>query len=398
MSDKKINILFETELDDKALVAIRKKLGKIGVELEKISDSGKISFSKLEECAGKASDAMSVLSASAGDAAKTIVDLSGSISEVTDTVEALSSGVNETTEAMGSLSDGIKNAATAMGGLNDTASDTKDNIEQITDEAKKLEEGSSGTQKLINGFSDLKDAVTVAYSAVRKLISSAVEQRQTDAQQLVAIRNNTDEYTRQGKSIKGLADEFKSYANERQKLTGIDNSSTQRMQTTLLTMGTDPDLINRVTEAFQDMAAATGNNAEAMMQAWERINEAPDEAVDSLKRYGIQLSDLEKDQIKSMSADQRRIAILQRVEAAYKGQAQAMADASGGIMQAEAEFGSLVKTLGEGLLTALNPVIIALTAVISFLANAQQLILDKYLHNLQSKILVSTLDKKFNLW
>jgi hypothetical protein len=87
-------------------------------------------------------------------------------------------------------------------------------------------------------------------------------------------------------------------------------------------------------------------------------------------RYGIQLSDLEKDQIKFMSVDQRRVAILQRIEAAYKGQAQAMADVSGGIMQAEAEFGSLVKTLGEGLLTALNPVIIALTTVISFLANA----------------------------
>jgi len=309
VADNSAKITIDVALDDKGFKDLKKELAAAGVNLERVGDTGKLSLSKIEKSS--------------------------------------------------------KDAADEMHKLGGEASGTKDKIGEVGDEAKKSGEGASGVRGLIKGFTDLKSVVMAAWGAVKGLINAAKEQRQVDAQTLIAIKNNTDARSREGLSVKALADEFKKYADERQKLTGIDNASTQRTQAMLLSYGTAPGIINRVTAAFQDMAAATGKDSETIIRAWARMNEAPEEAASALQNYGIKL---DAAHLKSMSVEQRRVQVLKQIEGAYRGQAQAMAEASGGAVQAEAAFGELVKTLGEGLLNALNPLILALTAVFGWLA------------------------------
>ena len=227
-----VKAILEFEFDGKAFAILQKELAKTGVELKKTGSDGQVSLSKIEDSADKAASAIKNLADEAASAGSALNDIGK---------KAESSGVK--------TEEGFTRLKSGLWVTKETAEKTAQKTKEVGEEAQKSGKGASGIRKLTEGFSDLKDAVTVAYNAVRKLISSAVEQRQIDAQQLVAIKNNTDMRSREGKSVKELAEEFKNYAQERQKLTGIESASTQKMQTMLLSMGTAPDLVNRVTDA-----------------------------------------------------------------------------------------------------------------------------------------------------
>jgi nicotinamide mononucleotide adenylyltransferase len=313
-------IIIETEFNDEGLKQIQKALAKIGVEVMSSGEAGKISLRKIEEGANK--------------------------------------------------------AAIAIGRLGEESKKTKQKIQEIGSAAKNSGDGVFGIQKLIKGFTDLKKATQDAWQTIRGFVNVAIEQREIDARQFIAIKNNTDARSREGKTVKALAKEYKDYANEREKITGIDNISTQRMQTMLLSMDTVPDLINRVTEAFQDMAAETGQNTEVLLGLWGQLDEAPQEAVNALISAGAKLDRI---QIQSMNIEQRRMYVLQQLEAAFGGQAQAMAELSGGIAQAEAAFGALTKSIGEALIKGLQPLIILFTKVAQLFSRLPSLALSAIL-------------------
>ncbi len=211
-------------------------------------------------------------------------------------------------------------------------------------------------------FINLAAKVTVAWKSITSLIKASIDQAKADAQLAQAIRNNTDARQRDGKSVSQLTKEYKDFASAQQEATGIGDEVTQQLQTLLVSFGTAPKLVNRVTAAFQDMAAATGQDASMMARAWGRLQEAPEEALGALSRVGIKIR---KEQLAGMDIEKQRIFVLEQLEQKFKGQAKVMADATGGVMKLEAAFGDFMEVVGNVVLTVLGPLIDGLAKMIS---------------------------------
>ena len=139
------------------------------------------------------------------------------------------------------------------------------------------------------GFVELAAKVTAAYMAVKSMIDAYVGDAQAAAKMSLALKNNTNESTRQGKSVEALTKEYKDFASAQQEATGIGDEVTLSLMGTLTTLGTMPKDLKRVTAALQDMEAATGMSADSMARAWARLQEAPEEALGALTRVGVKI-------------------------------------------------------------------------------------------------------------
>lgn len=220
----------------------------------------------------------------------------------------------------------------------------------------------SSAKKTGGSFIELAAKAAVAWKSMSSLIKASIAQSKADAQLAQAIRNNTDARQRDGKSVSQLAKEYREFAAAQQEATGIGDEVTQQLQTLLVSFGTAPKLVNRVTAAFQDMAAATGQDASMMARAWGRLQEAPEEALGALSRVGIKIR---KEQLAGMDIEKQRIFVLEQLEQKFKGQAKVMADATGGVMKLEAAFGDFMEVLGNVVLTVLGPLIDGLAKMIT---------------------------------
>ena len=139
------------------------------------------------------------------------------------------------------------------------------------------------------GFLELAAKATAAYMAVKGMIDAYVSDAQASAKMTLALKNNTTELTRQGKSVADLTKEFKDFASAQQEATGIGDEVTLSLMGTLTTLGTMPKDLKRVTAALQDMEAATGMSADSMARVWARLQEAPEEALGALTRVGVKI-------------------------------------------------------------------------------------------------------------
>lgn len=237
--------------------------------------------------------------------------------------------------------------------LEKTGKDGELSLSKIDNEVKKTG----------NSFVEMGAKVAVAYAAVTKFIKASLDQAKADAQLRQAIKNNTDARAREGKTVGDLTKEYKDFATAQQAATGIGDEITQQLQTLIVSFGTAPRLVNRVTAALQDMSAATGQDASMMARAWGRLQEAPEEALGALSRVGIKIR---KEQLDGMDVEKQRIFVLEQLEQKFRGQAKAMADASGGVAQAEAAFGDFLETIGNVIIDGLGPFIKAFSSILGF--------------------------------
>jgi hypothetical protein len=221
----------------------------------------------------------------------------------------------------------------------------------------------SGTKKTAMSFVELAAKVTAAYMAVKQMINAYVQDEQASAKLTLALKNNTDQVSRQGKSVSALTNEYKDFASAQQEATGIGDEVTLSLMGTLTTLGTMPKDLKRVTAALQDMEAATGMSADSMARAWARLQEAPDEALGALTRAGVKIR---KEQLDGMAVEEQRIFILEKLEKAFGGQAKAIADATGGVAQAKAAFGDFQEVLGKLVVGIIQPFVNLLTPIFSF--------------------------------
>lgn len=218
-------------------------------------------------------------------------------------------------------------------------------------------------KKTGNSFVELAAKVTAAYMAVKQMINAYVQDVQASAKLTLALKNNTDQVSRQGKSVSALTNEYKDFASAQQEATGIGDEVTLSLMGTLTTLGTMPKDLKRVTAAFQDMEAATGMSADSMARVWARLQEAPDEALGALTRVGVKIR---KEHLAGMDVEQQRIFVLEKLEKAFGGQAKAMADATGGVAQAKAAFGDFQEVLGNLVVGIIQPFVNLLTPIFSF--------------------------------
>ena len=197
-------------------------------------------------------------------------------------------------------------------------------------------------------------------------MKASFEQAKADAQLRQAIKNNTDARSREGKTVSGLTKEYKDFAAAQQKVTGIGDEITQQLQTLLVSYGTAPSVVNRATAAIQDMSAATGKGTNEIANIFKKLNDSQvqnTEIISALREQGVKLNETN---LAGLNVEQRRIVVLQQIENQFKGQAKVMADASGGVAQAEAAFGDFLETIGNVIVTGLKPFIEAFTAILSF--------------------------------
>jgi hypothetical protein len=220
----------------------------------------------------------------------------------------------------------------------------------------------SSAKKTGGSFVELAAKITAAYMAVSKMINAYIDDAKASAKMSLALKNNTNEISRQGKSVSVLTKDFKDFASAQQEATGIGDEVTLSLMGTLTTLGVMPKDLKRVTAALQDMEAATGTSADSMARAWARLQEAPEEALGALSRVGVKIR---KEMLEGMDAEQQRIFVLEKLEKAFGGQAKAMADSTEGIAQAEAAFGDFQEVLGKVIVSIIGPLAKGLSTILT---------------------------------
>ena len=305
------------ELSGDALKQVDKELKKLGLTVAKTGKDGSESLVKIDKTLGKTDG--------------TLKKINTSFTNLETTVQKLGEAVDRLT---------AKN---------------KENSEST----KKSEESTKSAEK---SFIELAAKVTVAYKALDKFFTAAVAGAKADLQLKQSIQNNTTEFSRQGDTVNGLAGEYDKYAKARDKITNLGTSAIKQQIGLLLAMGAAPKEVKRITEAFQDMAAATGISVDTMARAWGRLAENPEEALGALTRAGIKL---DKQMLAGKTIAEQKIFILEKIEARYRGQAEAVAEAEGAYGKFNSAISSLTKALGNLAVDILSPLLSVLSALVN---------------------------------
>lgn len=228
----------------------------------------------------------------------------------------------------------------------------------ITNSGKNTE---AVNKKSSMSFIEFAAKIGIAYQSIKKFVDASIIQSKADAQLNLAIKNNTTEITRQGKSVTTLTNEYKKYASAREAATNIDDAATQQLQKMVLQAGEAPERINRVVEAMQDMEAGSGIAAESIARAWARMAEDPTEALGALSRAGVKLN---KEMLAGLSVDEQKVFILGEIEKKYKGQAVAIAEAEGGIGKFNIALDNMIESMGNIIVETLAPIMSFISQII----------------------------------
>ena len=171
----------------------------------------------------------------------------------------------------------LKKTNTSFANLETTVQKLGDAVDRLTAKNKENSESTNqsndSAKTAEKSFIELAAEVTRAYKALDKFFTAAVSGAKADLQLKNSIQTNTTEISRQGKAVNELIDEYDGYARARDKITNLGTSAIKQQMGLLLAMDAAPQEIKRITEAFQDMASATGISVDTMAHAWGRLAE-----------------------------------------------------------------------------------------------------------------------------
>jgi hypothetical protein len=152
--------------------------------------------------------------------------------------------------------------------------------------------------------------------------------------------------------------QLKKQAAQLQKTTGVGDETILSMQGILATFrNIRGDVFTQATSAILDMGAAMGKAGKgsadveaAVIQVGKALND-PIAGISALSRVGIQFTDQQKDQIKTLqeSGDIQaaQAIILKELETQFGGTAKAVADSSGGMIQLKNVLGDAQEEIGR---------------------------------------------------
>lgn len=232
----------------------------------------------------------------------------------------------------------------------DTAGFARDADNQIGGALKKLAKGA---------------AVAFAVGAVKEFLGGAIGEAQEAAKamaQTEAVIKST------GKAAKVSAKDVGDLAEALSKKAGIDDELIQSGANVLLTftkvrneVGKNNDIFDQATAAALDMSVALGTDMKgAAILVGKALND-PIKGVTALTRSGVQFTEQQKEQIKTMVANGDAMGaqkiILAELTTQFGGSAAAQATASDKL---RVSWGNLQEKLGTALLPVLNQVVTAL--------------------------------------
>jgi hypothetical protein len=193
-------------------------------------------------------------------------------------------------------------------------------------------------------------ASTVLIAVGKKSVEAYKAQAQADAKLEQALKNTAwaAGYT---------SGELKTMAAELQKVTGFSDEAIESAMAFVAASGkVRGDNFKRTAVAAVDMAAALRaagdeeGNVESAAKMLAKALEDPEEGLSRLKRAGVQFTEAQKDQIKTMieagDAAAAQTAILSEVEKRYKGTAEAMYEQTKGVNDLATSYNELMEQVG----------------------------------------------------
>ena len=259
----------------------------------------------------------------------------------------------------------LKDSASAVSAVSsaaETASARTDRMEKSLKDAaaasSELSEKQSALGRVLTSGTAVIAGVTAAIAGVvavsKDLISIYSIQEQAEVRLEATLRATGNAIGMSSKELKDLASSF-------QEVTTYGDEAIIEVEKLFVASGSvSRQALPRATEAVLDLAAAMGEDLGASAKRLAKALADPKSNLDSLKDANIQLSDAQKEEIKSLQEQGDLMGaqsiILEKVESSYGGIAKALADTdTGKLTQISNVWGDIKEGLGKGLLDSISP-------------------------------------------
>lgn len=259
--------------------------------------------------------------------------------------------------------DGAKETKDDLKGVSDATDSAGDHTHTLLDTMAGFVGGSAIVSLAGDAFGFLKDQVTDSFNA-------GIEANQVLAQITAGLKSTHDA---SGETADGLDKMAEKLSNT----TGITKSAVEASQSMLLTFTeigkqTFPQATQAVADIATKMAKGAIPNMDQMQQASIMLGKAlndPVKGAGMLNRVGIQLTDQEKAQIKTMMAHNdiagAQAVILGEVGNQFKNSATAAGQANGGLAILNAQFENMKESLGQQLIPIMGQLLGAIQPIAS---------------------------------
>lgn len=208
---------------------------------------------------------------------------------------------------------------------------------------RKLNEGIKDSEKRLQAFSDKAGKIALgagaAFAAAGASISKAIDaagiQRAAELKLETALRNA-------GRGVD--AQVIKDLASSLQKITTFGDEATIEMASMFATFGVGQDTMTTMIPLIQDMSAGLGMD---MKGAALLVGKAMTGQASALSRYGIMMSDTQKEIFKTGTEMEKTAALAEILGEKYGGMAEVMAQtASGALGQTSNALGDVWEQVG----------------------------------------------------
>lgn len=199
---------------------------------------------------------------------------------------------------------------------------------------KAFEDVKEKVSELDSTLSEIAKVSGIAFAALTAEIGVSVfayKEAEDAAKSLTAALQN------QGIFTTSLREEYKSYADEVERLTGIDGDAVTKAQAVAQGFLGQTKVTKELTKAIADLSAAQGIGLD---QAATIVSRSIGTSTNALARQGLQLSD-------TMSKTERYAKVLEFLQGKYGGQAEAAAQGLGALNQLKTAFGNFQEAIGE---------------------------------------------------
>lgn len=244
--------------------------------------------------------------------------------------------------------------------------------------------------KLLGGLTAI-GGIAAFFKVIKDSVDAAKESAIAQAQITKAVETT-------GQSAGFTAKQLFKMAEELQKLNAIDDDKilTDVTNNLLTFKNVSGDAFKRAQQAILDLNAVIskgelGSLTSQTIQLGKALN-APTEGVTALTRVGVSFTEQQKAQIKTLEQSgklfEAQSLILTEIEGQYGGQAEALANATGGMQQFSVTVGNLLEKLGAPLLSVLGKVATAISSLLEPVENVNEGFIEqkKTLDDLQKSV------------
>jgi hypothetical protein len=212
------------------------------------------------------------------------------------------------------------------------------------------------TKKLGTDLGAIAKKASIAFAGLTATVSGLIATYRTQEQ---AERKLETALTSTSYAAGISADELKNLASELQSVSTFGDEAIIEAQALLLTFTKiGKDVFPMATESILNMSAAMGTDLKSSTVMLGKALNDPIAGVTALSRAGVQLTETQKEQIKTQTelgnVSKAQKIILQELETQFGGQARATAEGTGRFIQLSNTLGDVAEVIGKNLVPPLS--------------------------------------------